>query len=295
MSNSASSQQAEGKSSQGNAEKVSKRFGSDSSNDTIIFRSSDNVLFYIQPKHLEVYAEGFPLARNTSLTAPDEHTQGKKEVISLKEKSTTLELLFQFMIPESPPDLEFLGFKQLLDLAEASEKYVVYGARRICALHLRDFVSTNTEKVFTFAAKHNHPSLLFALAPFLVMKPLEEIGHLLPPDVLVPWGIYQANFLKITNNIANVCYINTELHKDRWHSKAMAVREKILQDPSKLSSFRTLLETETSIICDCTEHCNPFKEWRDKICKEINDSQSIKDISLKYQQKKYGNKLPGTV
>jgi len=41
------------------------------------------------------------------------------------------------MIPESPPDLEFLGFKQLLDLAEASEKYVVYGARRICALHLR--------------------------------------------------------------------------------------------------------------------------------------------------------------
>jgi len=145
------------------------------------------------------------------------------------------------------------------------------------------------------------------------MKPLEEIGHLLPPDVLVPWvrnfklrfklqliatffqGIYQANFLKITNNIANICYINTELHKDRWHSKAMAVREKILQDPSKLSSFRTLLETETSIICDCIEHCNPFKEWRDKICKEINDSQSIKDISLKYQQKKYGNKLPGTV
>ncbi|KAF5358793.1 hypothetical protein D9758_008598 [Tetrapyrgos nigripes] len=95
----------------------------------VVFLSSDNVLFHVHQKHLEAYAEGFPLGQHT--------IPSQNEIIPLSEKSSTLEIVFQFMLPQSPPELDGLEFEQLMELANASEKYVVYFARRDCALYMK--------------------------------------------------------------------------------------------------------------------------------------------------------------
>ncbi|KAF5351421.1 hypothetical protein D9758_013502 [Tetrapyrgos nigripes] len=99
--------------------KVSKLF---SSGGDVIFRSSDGVLFHIQQKYLENMTEGFPLAEHTTPTQKD-------EIVSLPEKSSVLELLFQFTYPQMPPDLDDLEFPALMELAAAAEKYFVHHSR----------------------------------------------------------------------------------------------------------------------------------------------------------------------
>jgi hypothetical protein len=73
-------------------------------------------------------SEGFP---------PVDHTLLSKEPVPLTEKSRTLELLFQFTYHRMPPDLRELDFKDLMDLAEAAEKYLIQYARAICVLCMR--------------------------------------------------------------------------------------------------------------------------------------------------------------
>jgi len=96
----------------------------------VVFKSSDNVLFHVESKNLERYAAIFPLENHLlpSMTT---------DVVPLSENSTTLELLFQFIRPDSPPDLRGINdFVMLFALAEAAEKYIVYSARTICAVRL---------------------------------------------------------------------------------------------------------------------------------------------------------------
>lgn len=73
---------------------------------------------------------GFPPVGLTCSPDPD-------ELIHLPESSTTLELLFQFIYPQRHPLLEGIGHDVLNALAEAAEKYEVYGAMGICHLRMR--------------------------------------------------------------------------------------------------------------------------------------------------------------
>lgn len=90
-----------------------------------MFESCDNVLFKVHQHNLTTHSEGFTPPDGTTSTLSD-------EVVPLSESSIVLELLFKYMYPERTPDLKKVDFSILAKLAEAVEKYQVFGAMDIC-------------------------------------------------------------------------------------------------------------------------------------------------------------------
>lgn len=95
----------------------------------MIFKSCDEVLFKVHRKNLETHSEGFRPPEGTSASSYDES-------IPLVETSHVLELLFQYMYLQRPPDIKTIDFTILSGLAEAVEKYQVYSAMEICNIRM---------------------------------------------------------------------------------------------------------------------------------------------------------------
>lgn len=95
----------------------------------IVFLSSDSILFRVHSSNLTCGSEGFAPPTGTS-------SLSKHDTVQLTETSMTLELLFQFMYPQRPPDLSAMEFKSFMGVAEAAEKYQVYSAMQICAMQM---------------------------------------------------------------------------------------------------------------------------------------------------------------
>jgi len=87
-------------------------------------KSSDGVLFRVHRRILEACGFNFP-----------EHSSSG--VISLPEKSSILDLLFQFIYPLRRPDLKPLEFDTVRLLTICAEQYGVYAARVICKEYMR--------------------------------------------------------------------------------------------------------------------------------------------------------------
>ena len=98
----------------------------------ITLQSSDGILFKVHRKNLEVHSEGFAGADAiaTGMSLGD-------EVVPLSESSAVLDLLLRHMYRGPQPDLRKIDFKLLAALAEAAEKYQVFGASNICQMHMR--------------------------------------------------------------------------------------------------------------------------------------------------------------
>ncbi|CAA7268730.1 unnamed protein product [Cyclocybe aegerita] len=103
-------------------------------NADVTFISSDGVLFKIYRRHLEPTTGGFPGA-DAMVVGP--------EPVALPEPANVLEVLFQFI--QAPT--EATNFRQpsvhdmqediFFAVAEAAEKYLVYGAMNICITFMR--------------------------------------------------------------------------------------------------------------------------------------------------------------
>jgi hypothetical protein len=95
----------------------------------ITFKSSDGVLFKIHSKYLEATSAGF--------TAPP-FVETDQEPVLLQEPSEVLEILFRFIHPpmESQqyrhPNMVDVQPEVLFSVAEAADKYLVFGAMNIC-------------------------------------------------------------------------------------------------------------------------------------------------------------------
>jgi hypothetical protein len=95
----------------------------------ITFKSSDGVLFKIHRKYLEATSAGF--------TAPP-FVETDGELVLLQEPSEVLEILFRFVHPPTEsqqyrqPAMMDVKPDVLFAVAEAAEKYLVFGAMNIC-------------------------------------------------------------------------------------------------------------------------------------------------------------------
>ncbi|KAK7450524.1 hypothetical protein VKT23_012833 [Stygiomarasmius scandens] len=83
-------------------------------------------------------------------------------VIPLSETAAVLEILFQYIYPETAPALNDLPFETLLEVAKAAEKYDIYLARSACVLEMVGWVNDQPREVFRFAAMHGYTSLMNA-------------------------------------------------------------------------------------------------------------------------------------
>jgi hypothetical protein len=90
----------------------------------VTFESCDNVLFKVHLNNLKTHSEGF--------APPDETSLSLAEVVNLTESADVLELLFQYIYPQRPPDMKNVNFGVFAGFAEAVEKYQVYAAMDIC-------------------------------------------------------------------------------------------------------------------------------------------------------------------
>jgi hypothetical protein len=96
----------------------------------IVFRSCDKKLIGAHKLNLAQYSEGFPAPGD--VIAPD-------KAVDLTENAETLRVLMTFMHSQRFPSLLNMheeSFQELLELADAAEKYLVHSAMAVCNLRL---------------------------------------------------------------------------------------------------------------------------------------------------------------
>ncbi|TFK64788.1 hypothetical protein BDN72DRAFT_962974 [Pluteus cervinus] len=137
--------------------------------------SSDGIRFQLHKKNLALNTGGFPPLELTSTTE-------LREQVTFSEKGQILDLLFHFVYPQHYPDLETIEMSVLSELAEAAEKYEVFGAV---------FETPNHPlEVFSYATPFNYLDLADMAAPLVLGTPLPTIASRVPANALVAWVRY---------------------------------------------------------------------------------------------------------
>ncbi|GLB39475.1 putative chitin synthase III catalytic subunit [Lyophyllum shimeji] len=147
----------------------------------VTFVSSDDVLFHVHKRNLEIAAAGFPPAG----------FDASGEIVPLTESAATLELLFQYVYPRRHPYLEDTPFEVLSPLAEAAEKYQVFAAMNICRIRMSNTLPNYVAEVFNYAYRHGYVDVVRTAVPFLLDVPLDEVVKKLSAHLIVPWVCYR--------------------------------------------------------------------------------------------------------
>ncbi|EDR06543.1 uncharacterized protein LACBIDRAFT_328778 [Laccaria bicolor S238N-H82] len=154
----------------------------------IAFRSSDNAIFKIHRKNLEVNSVGL---------SPADLTTSVSELVPLSEDAPTLELLFQYIYPRRQPLLDDIEFALLASLAEAAEKYEVFAAMTVCYIRMSAAKREHPEEIMRYAARHDYKLLLCDVAPLVIRMPLLDVLSFLPQHLMVPWISYYEEWRKV--------------------------------------------------------------------------------------------------
>ncbi|KAG6808166.1 hypothetical protein H0H92_005174 [Tricholoma furcatifolium] len=210
----------------------------------VVFRSSDNVLFHIHRKNLEIHTGAFP---------PSEF-QTNGEVVSLTEDSSTLERLFQYVYPQRHPDIESLEFVELYKLAEAAEKYEVFGVMAICKSQLRHFIDQFPAELLNYAFRHNYPDILERATSLLLDVPLDQALTKIFPDLVIPWVLYRESWIrKLRNALGSHPVCQRGCHALR--EKRIAMLFTHIVDKHSSSAFLKLNNGKTRYIAsDCLDN-----------------------------------------
>ncbi|KAF9064555.1 hypothetical protein BDP27DRAFT_1333421, partial [Rhodocollybia butyracea] len=99
-----------------------------------------------------------------------------------------LHFSFQFVYPQRHPSLDRLECDGLIELAEAAEKYEVYGALTACHLTLRlGVLYSHSKVVLKFACRHQ-------------VAPLEALTSC--PQYFFEWSIFREQYLQLAIALA---------------------------------------------------------------------------------------------
>ncbi|KAG6815052.1 hypothetical protein H0H87_005503 [Tephrocybe sp. NHM501043] len=85
------------------------------------------------------------------------------------------------------PDIELLSIEDLCKLAEAAEKYEVFGVMNICKIRMKELVKDHPKEAFDYASRHGYHDILSMAAPLLVDIPPSKIAPTLSPHLIGPW------------------------------------------------------------------------------------------------------------
>ncbi|TFK64136.1 hypothetical protein BDN72DRAFT_846886 [Pluteus cervinus] len=164
---------------------VSKKFCQPDADITIV--SGDDVRYDLHKKNLAISTGGFPPLEFS-------RTSEVNEQANLPERAYILDLLFQFVYPQRYPDIKSLKIDVLSELADAAEKYEVYGAISMCNVIMQFAISKNPVDVFVYATRYNYLDLADEAAPLVLGTPLSVFADKLPVDSLIGWIRYLASW-----------------------------------------------------------------------------------------------------
>ncbi|KAF9472494.1 hypothetical protein BDN70DRAFT_938141 [Pholiota conissans] len=141
----------------------------------VTFISSDGIHFKIHSEHLTLTST-VGLAR-----LPENVSTAGSDPICLSETSDVLEILFQFIEP--PPLSRNHRHPSVMDMepslffriAEAAEKYIVYGAMGVCSMRMHQIVSEYPVEVLNHCALHGYPHLADQAAEKAISHPIDAV------------------------------------------------------------------------------------------------------------------------
>ncbi|KAF9477398.1 hypothetical protein BDN70DRAFT_947370 [Pholiota conissans] len=139
------------------------------------FLSSDGVEFKIYLAYLNLCtSRGFARDQLNTAAAGDDKIQ-------LQESADVLEIIFQFIEPPTRardhkhPSVFDLSPSLFFKVAEAAEKYVVYGATRVCLDRMKQIVSDYPVDVLNHCSLHGYSELANQAAQHALSYPVEEV------------------------------------------------------------------------------------------------------------------------
>ncbi|KAJ7652577.1 hypothetical protein B0H17DRAFT_1101435 [Mycena rosella] len=176
---------------------ISERFCAPDADITIA--SSDGVLFKVHRKNLEVHSDIFADAENAT------HGDDVDAVVPLSETAAVLELLFQYMHRQLPPNLHDVDFTTCAGVAEAAEKYWVYSALNICRMKMKESVKQYPLQVLEYAVRHDHADLAAEAARQSMGLDVLAAMESLSPDTFKAWISFREQWHKGARALLAAC------------------------------------------------------------------------------------------
>ncbi|KAJ6501309.1 hypothetical protein DFH09DRAFT_1324906 [Mycena vulgaris] len=211
---------------------ISERFCACDSDITI--SSSDGVLFKVHRKNLEVHSDIF--ADAGIATHPDD----EDAVVDLTESAAILDLLFQYMHRQLPPDLQDVEFKTCAGLAEAAEKYWVYSALNMCRMKMKESVKEHPLEVLEYAVRHGHDDLAAEAARQSMGLEIGAALESLSPDTFKAWIAFHQKWHKSTRALLAACVKGCRYRTN--NDSILASLAECIQDPNPCYNMRAQLE-----------------------------------------------------
>ncbi|KAF7305482.1 hypothetical protein HMN09_00801000 [Mycena chlorophos] len=160
----------------------------------IVLRSSNGVLFGAHAANLAQFAAGFPPAEFVQKEDAD-----GLEIVQLDERADVLELLLEYTHPQRQPHSKKWTFSLLAGLAEAVEKYMVYGAMEVCKRRMEAYATACPHEVLSYAVKHGYSDIRDMIIPTTLSWDLAEIQSALQdPALIIAWVAYREQYLKLS-------------------------------------------------------------------------------------------------
>ncbi|KZP11906.1 hypothetical protein FIBSPDRAFT_898614 [Athelia psychrophila] len=145
-------------------------------------------------KNLESASEGF---------SPPSGTTTSNEIVQLSERAEILDLLFQYIYPQRSPDLASIRFEVFADLAEAAEKYQVFGPMEICRLLMKAAYKDHPFEVLLISTRHGYPELItLSQGRALELSPADAFKSF-PPASFIASMRYYAQWIEIVKFASN--------------------------------------------------------------------------------------------
>ncbi|KAF5379850.1 hypothetical protein D9615_005820 [Tricholomella constricta] len=235
----------------------------------LIFRSSDQVVFHIHSKNLEMTTGGFP---------PIEFAQGNEvPIVDLSENAAVLELLFQFVYPRRQPSLAKLDFNVLAQLSEAVEKYMVYPAQEICASTMSDTLPKHALEILDYSVIHDYVDLSDKAAPYVTVAEMAQGIKTLSPEVVYAWLRYYATWKRELSNIKSYLPSHT-VSCNMWHKHWAIVLESVLKFPGvpREEDLDAVMRTSGRYEITCCEE--GMRKWKMNFLQRIRGIPAFKDF-----------------
>ncbi|KDR70506.1 hypothetical protein GALMADRAFT_127718 [Galerina marginata CBS 339.88] len=199
--------------------------------------SADGFIFQLHRVVLGVVTGAFP--------GSEMETGG--EIVQLTEPAKVLEVLFAFLYPKPPPNLQGVAFEELAAVAEAAGKYEAFSAAEICNEQLLKFLPQHAPEILVHAVKHDYPRLISSTLPYLARAPFLSVLEKLPPSFVVPWARYREAWTSLFNELT-VYTKNLGRKSNRCHPHALCPTcrtslHAVIAHLEKIDTLAALLDT----------------------------------------------------
>nr|GAT50046.1 predicted protein [Mycena chlorophos] len=169
----------------------------------IVLRSSDGVSFGAHANNLAQSATGLPPAERE--VRQQSNDEDETEIVQLVESADVLELLLQYTHYQRQPSSKGWCFPLLERLAEAVEKYRLFGAMEVCKLRMEANARIYSQEVLSYAVKHDYPDIRDVIMPQTLSWDLEDIQSTLGDSFLIiAWVKYREQYLKLSTSFPSI-------------------------------------------------------------------------------------------